>query len=52
MSDVKKLREKRGMGILPAFIEGIIVHIIYVESISIQYFYSTSDFPAHARRGG
>ena len=48
MSDVKTLREKRGVGILPAFI----LHIIYVESISIQYFYSTSDFPAHTRRGG
>ena len=52
MSDVKTLREKRVVGILPAFIKGIIVHIIYVESISIQYFYSTSDFPAHTRRGG
>ena len=52
MSDVKTLREKRGVGILPAFILVIIVHIIYVEIISIQYFYSTSDFPAHTRRGG
>ena len=40
MSDVKTLREKRGVGILPAF--------ILAYSILIRF----RIFPAHTRRGG
>jgi len=44
LSDVKTLREKRVVGILPAFyIRDYSTHI-YVESISIQYFYRLQIF--------